>query len=82
MYSKIFLIIALCFIVVRANPLPPGCTGEKNTNPLIIDEPLLVKTVKNGKLFTVPYDERIFYIAVVNGTAYGKFNIFFKKNFN
>lgn len=70
---KFILILLLTLYVVSAAPKYPqyeGCTGTPNEEPLITDEPKLVKKVDNGQKYVIPYDGRYFYILNVTGNAY------------
>ncbi len=47
----ILALLGLIAFASAAPPVPEGCGGHWNTNPIITTAPRLLSTVPNGKLF-------------------------------
>jgi isopenicillin-N N-acyltransferase like protein len=71
---KAFAVAAVLLFVLAlsasAQQTFEGCKGTINDLPLLEDSLELVQQVPNGKKYTAPYDGHLFYVVVVNGSAY------------
>jgi hypothetical protein len=70
MKTSLLLIAALFFLLVVVAHCEFDCQGQPNNNPIINEEPVLVKTIANGKKYTVGKGDDSIYLIHVYGTPY------------
>ncbi len=70
MAKKIFLLCAVVALIVPVVSISSYCTGTYNNKTVATDDPVLVRVVKNGKLFVVGSSNPRTKIAHVFGSSY------------